>query len=72
MREIVLPAGIEPGSPEAVAIIEAQLPVRAPEEPVIPDLVVGAAIPAVPASVYDLIIDGLEMMLDGFKELQDA
>jgi hypothetical protein len=27
---------------------------------------------AVPASAYDLIIAGLEMMLDGFKELNNA
>ena len=77
MREIELPAGTVPGSPEAVAFIEAQIrdattPVYdgslsddAPE----PAAVVAASHDA---SGYNLIISGLEMMLDGFKELRDA
>ncbi len=75
MREIVLPEGVVPGSPEAVAIIESQLPpifdgplsAPAPEP-----LDVVSAIARDDSGPYALIIDGLEMMLDGFKELRDA
>jgi hypothetical protein len=68
MREIVLPAGTVPGSPEAVAHIAAQLPPVYDEslsEPA-PEAVVAAG-----AEAYDLIVAGLEMMLDGFKELRN-
>ncbi len=73
MKEIVLPAGVVPGSPEAVAIIESQ--VFAPvydgplSEPAPEPAAVVAAANSATASAYDLIIAGLEMMLDGFKEL---
>ena len=79
MKAIELPAGTVPGSPEAVALIAAQ--VRAPAQgttAIDPALVVetGTAVEPVAAphdaSGYNLIISGLEMMLDGFKELRDA
>lgn len=68
MRELVLPDGIAPGSLEAVEYIESQV------------LVLDEPFPA-PAAVVasrdeesglDLIIAGLEMMIDGFKELRNA
>jgi hypothetical protein len=71
MKVLELPAGTAPGSPEAVAFIEKQV-----FTPVFGDsLSEPATVPAaaaVPASAYDLIIAGLEMMLDGFKELNNA
>ncbi len=66
MRELVLPTGITPGSPEAVAYIESQVPTIEAESA--PD-----PAPDPPATTaYDLIVAGLEIMLDGFKELRDA
>ena len=75
MREIELPAGTVPGSKEAVAAIESQLPTSSATEPaVFDDAPEPAAVVAsvVGGSAYDLIIDGLEMMLYGFRELRDA
>ena len=82
MREIVLPDNFVPGSPEAVAYIESQLPATT-AEPVYdgslsdpapePAAVVADARAALaPLIGYDLIVSGLETMLDGFKELRDA
>ncbi len=78
MREIVLPDHLLPGSPEAVAYIESQLPTTAAEpvydgslsDPAPEPAAVVVALPG--ESPYDLIVSGLEMMLDGFKELRDA
>ena len=71
MREIVLPEGVVPGSEEAVAYIESQVPPvydgslnePAPEP--------AAVVTGVGTTAYELIIAGLEMMLDGFRELQN-
>ncbi len=84
MREIELPANMVPGSPEAVAFIEAQVRYVPADDggtavPTVFDGPPGTAVePAAvvaashDASGYNLIISGLEMMLDGFKELRDA
>jgi hypothetical protein len=70
MKVLELPAGTAPGSPEAVAFIEAQISSSTAVDPMEPQPE-GTAVPPAPAAVgaYDLIIAGLEMMLDGFKEL---
>ncbi len=65
MKVLELPAGTEPGSPEAVAFIEKQVLAPVPAAPA-PEP--AAALPG----AYDLIIAGLEMTLDGFKELNNA
>ncbi len=76
MKVLELPAGIAPGSPEAVAFIEKQVltPVfDGPlSEPAPEPAAVVAAVNSASASAYDLIIGGLEQMLDGFKELNNA
>ncbi len=71
MREIELPAGTVPGSPEAVAAIASQMPPIFVEAPTVE--APAAVVAAVRSETgYDLIISGLEMLLDGFKELRDA
>ncbi len=75
MKAIELPAGTVPGSPEAVALIAAQVHFVAPEEEepaVEPVAVVASVVGINGGSAYDLVISGLEMMLDGFRELRDA
>ncbi len=68
MKVLELPAGIVPGSPEAVAFIEKQVLAPVPAALSEPAPEPAAALPG----AYDLIIAGLEMMLDGFKELNNA
>ena len=78
MREIVLPDHLLPGSPEAVAYIESQLPTTAAEpvydgslsDPAPEPAAVVAAVAG--ATAYDLIIVGLGMALEGFEELRNA
>ena len=73
MREIELPASIVPGSPEAVAFIERMVPTVAPEELSPGEQIVTIdALPGDTATGYDLVIAGLEQMIDGFKELRNA
>ena len=74
MRELVLPTGVAPGSPEAVAYIEKQVPVfDGPlNEPAPEPAAMVAAVSRDKESGLDLIISGLEMMIDGFKELRNV
>ncbi len=71
MRELVLPSGVIPGSPEAVAYIESQVPPVYDGSLSAPAPEPAAVVAAAPSSAYELIVAGLEMMLDGFKELRN-
>ena len=71
-REIDLPAGIEPGSPEALEHMLAQVPdgiknpIHQGTEPETPPVLPGSS-----PEEWEMLILGLEMVLDAVKEMRD-
>ena len=67
-REIDLPAGIEPGSPEALEHMLGPIHQGAPaHEPETPPVLPGSTPPA----EWEMLVLGLEMVLDAVKEIRD-